>query len=360
GGLSFMTLFTFFAVLSGRKISLKERETMQTTVSAHKLGGIGDFTIFILKHVAIVEAIGAVLLMPVFIPMFGLRGIWMSFFHSISAFCNAGFDLMGTAAAPYQSLTSLSGNLYFNVVIMLLIIVGGIGFLTWDDILTHKTKFQFYKMQSKVILTTSAILIVIPAFLFFNLEYANLPFVERLSCSLFQSVTTRTAGFNTTDYNMLSGAGRAMMIPLMLVGGSPGSTAGGLKTTTLAVLVLNAIATMKQKEDAEVFGRRIEKGTASNASALLMIYVTLFVGAAMIISRLEGVPMDACLFETASAVGTVGLSLGLTPTLGGVSRVIIMLLMFIGRLGGLTLIYAVSRGVPKKLSKLPVDKITVG
>lgn len=360
GGLGVITVAAAFALLSGRKISLMQRSTMQEAISAPKVGGIVRLTGFVLKATFLFELIGALLLMPIFIRDYGAKGIWMSFFHSISAFCNAGFDIMGTEGAPYVSLTQYVGEPLINVTVMLLIVIGGIGFLTWEDVYTNKHHFKRYRMQSKVIILTTALLIVIPAVFFFFSEFSNMPIKERIFSSLFQSVTPRTAGFNTADLTAMTGVGQAVVITLMLIGGSPGSTAGGMKTTTFAVLLTNAFAAFRRKEDPELFGRRIEIGAVKNASTVLMMYITFFFGGAAIISIAEGLPFGACLYETASAIGTVGLSLGITPELGILSQCVLMSLMFLGRVGGLTLIYAAISGTQKNLSKLPKERITVG
>ena len=360
GGLGVITVGAALALLAGRKISLMQRNTMQEAVSAPKIGGIVRLTGFILKGTFAVELLGALAMMPVFCRDFGVRGVWMAVFHSISAFCNAGFDVMGTTAAPFASMTAYQADPLINCTLMLLIIFGGLGFLTWDDFREHKLRFRRYRMQSKVILATSGILIFLPALYLFLWEYPGLPLGERVLTSLFQAVTPRTAGFNTADLSKLSGVGQLLFLPLMLIGGSPGSTAGGMKTTTAAVLLLNVFAVFKRREDAQCFGRRIDGGAVRQAATILVFYLTLFFGGAVIISLVEGLPIDVCLFEAASAVGTVGLSLGLTPSLGLVSHMVLILLMFLGRVGGLTFIYAAISGSRNTLSKLPQEKITVG
>ena len=360
GGLGVITVAASFAMLSGRKISLMQRSTMQEAIAAPKVGGIVRLTFFVLKVTFLFELLGALVMMPTFIGDFGAKGIWMSFFHSISAFCNAGFDIMGTEDAKFASITSYLGSPVINVTVMLLIVIGGIGFLTWEDVCTNKLHFKRYRMQSKVILVTSALLILFPAVFFFFVDFADMPMKERVLSSLFQSVTPRTAGFNTADLTAMTGAGQAIIIVLMLIGGSPGSTAGGMKTTTIAVLFANLLASFRRKEDAQLFGRRIDGEAVRNAATILMMYIMLFFSGAVIISVVEGLPIGTCLFETASAVGTVGLTLGITPSLGGVSQIVLMILMFLGRVGGLTLIYAALSGSGKKLSKLPQERITVG
>ena len=360
GGLGVITIAVSFALLSGRKISLMQRSVMQEAISAPKVGGIVRLTGFVLKGTFLVEFTAAFIMMPVFVKDFGAKGIWMAIFHSISAFCNAGFDLMGTENVKYASLTSYISHPLINITIMLLIIIGGIGFLTWEDILKNKYRIKNYRMQTKVILTTSLLLILFPAFFFFFRDFADMPMQERIFSSLFQAVTPRTAGFNTADLTMMTEDGLGIVIALMLVGGSPGSTAGGMKTTTLAVLIANTLACFRRKEDAQMFGRRIENSTVKNAATIFMMYIVFFFGGAIVISAVEDLSFSTCLFETASAIGTVGLTLGITPGLGVISQIILMILMFLGRVGSLTLIYAALSDSGKKISKLPQEKMTVG
>lgn len=360
GGLGVVTIAASFSMLAGRRISLMQRSTMQDAISAPKVGGIVKLTKFIITGTFIIEAVGAVSMMPVFCKNFGAKGIWMSVFHSISAFCNAGFDILGTEGNQFCSLTSYTSNPVINITVMLLIVIGGIGFLTWDDIYNNKFKIKKYRMQSKIILVTSLILILLPAIYFFFFDYSDYSIGNRLLASLFQSVTTRTAGFNTTDLTKLTRPSQAIMIFLMLVGGSPGSTAGGLKTTTIAVLILNAFACFRRKEDVCAFGRRIDNSVIKNAATIVMMYIALFFIGGVSICTIEKLPLVASLFETASAIGTVGLTLGLTPKLSLASQIILIVLMYIGRVGGLTLIYATLSGKKQINAKMPLDKITVG
>ena len=360
GGMGIVTFAVAFASFSGKRVSLKQRSTMQEAISAHRIGDVVRLTGFILKLTAIFELGGAVIMAPSFCREFGAaKGIWYSVFHSVSAFCNAGFDLMG-AKEPFSSLTYFRADPLVNIAVMALITIGGIGFLTWDDIRTNKFHFRRYSMQSKVIFTTSALLVMFPAVYFFFGELSELPFGERIAESLFQSVTTRTAGFNTANLNAFSEVGIAVMIIPMLVGGSPGSTAGGMKTTTLAVLVSTAVSVFRRKEHTHFFGRRTDEDTVRSASTILTMYLTLFVGGGLIISRVEQLPLLTCLFETASAVGTVGLTLGITPTLGHLSRAILILLMYLGRVGGLTLIFAALSGTQGNTARFPQEKLTIG
>ena len=284
----------------------------------------------------------------------------MAIFHSVSAFCNAGFDIMGTKSGDFSSLTNFSAQPIISITVMLLIVIGGIGFLVWEDVCKHKWSVKKYRTQSKVVLLVTGLLIFIPSVYFFFFEFTTLPIGERILVSLFQAITPRTAGFNTANITAISGTGLLLMIILMLIGGSPGSTAGGMKTTTVAVLFSSAISVFKKKDNAELMKRRIDDDTVKNAITIFLMYVTLFVLGGMIISSIEGLPIMTCLFETASAIGTVGLTLGITPSLGIISKIILMILMFFGRVGGLTLIYATLGGNKKQVSKLPIDNITVG
>ncbi len=359
GGMGVITVAASFAMISGRKISLMQRSTMQEAIAAPKVGGIVRLTGFIIRTSLAIELLGAAVMAPVFCRDFGLKGLWMALFHSISAFCNAGFDLMGSRGA-FSSLTSYGTQPVINLTVMLLIVVGGIGFLTWDDIQANRWRLRKYRMQSKVILSTTAVLLVLPAVYFYFWEFDTLPTGQRLWTSLFQSVTPRTAGFNTADLTAMSEPGQCIMLLLMLIGGSPGSTAGGMKTTTLAVLLATAVSTFRRRENTHFFGRRIDDGVVKNAATILLMYLVLFLSGGLLISIWEGLPLLACLFETASAVGTVGLSLGITPGLGAASRAVLILLMFCGRVGGLTLIFAALSGARRNVSKLPQEKITVG
>lgn len=365
GGLGVITVAVFITKLSGRKIGLMQRSTMQEAIAAPQMGGIVRTTGFILKTVAVIEVLGAVALMPVMIPEFGIgKGLWYSLFHSISSFCNAGFDLMGVKE-PYSSLTSYTGNGLVNVVVMLLIVVGGIGFLTWDDVKRNRLHLRRYRMQSKVVLSVTCALILLPAVYFFLKEY-NLPvwegmtLGEKVFASLFQSVTTRTAGYNTVDLTLLTEPGQMIMIILMLIGGSPGSTAGGMKVTTFAVLFATAIAVFKRRPNAHIWGRRIPNDTAHYAATVLVMYISLFLVGGIFIGCAENIPILPALFEAASAIGTVGITLGITPELCAASKLVLIVLMFLGRVGGMTIVYAALSTKHPYVSEFPQEKIMVG
>lgn len=365
GGLGVITIAVFITRLSGRKIGLMQRSTMQEAIAAPQMGGIVRMTSFILKMVVIIELLGAVALLPVMIMEFGVgKGIWYAIFHSISSFCNAGFDLMGVKE-QYSSLTSYTGNVLVNVVVMLLIVVGGIGFLTWDDIKRNGLHLRRYRMQSKVVLSVTCVLLLLPAVYFYFSEFGmsvweGMGTGERILASLFQSVTTRTAGYNTVDLTQLTESGQMIMVILMLIGGSPGSTAGGMKVTTFAVLFATAIAVFKRRPNAHIFGRRIPGDTAHYAATVLILYLSLFLAGGIFISSVEHMPVLPALFEAASAIGTVGVTLGITPNLCTASKIVLIILMFLGRVGGMTIVYAALSRKHSYVSEFPQEKIMVG
>ena len=333
---------------------------MKDAISAPKVGGIVRLTRFILKGTFLIEAAGALLLLPVFLVDFGKKGIWMSIFHSISAFCNAGFDLMGTSA-PFSSLTGYVGDPLVWGPIALLILAGGLGFLTWQDLREHRLHFRAYRLQSKLILVSTAGLLLL-SFLFFQFrlpQWAELSGWERLNAAAFQAVTPRTAGFNSVDLTLLSEPGKLVTILLMLVGGSPGSTAGGFKVTTLAVLLLSARAVFFRCGSPSCFGRRFQDEALRSASAIFLMYLVFFLLGGTLICCIDGVPLLDALFESASAIGTVGLSICGTPGLSLPSHLILTFLMYVGRVGGLTMIYAVTSGSPVS-SQYPQERVTVG
>lgn len=364
GGIGFMTLAISALTLTKHKIGLRSRYTLQESVNASQVGGIVRMTRFILIGTAFFEISGAVLLAFRFCPQYGfLKGIYFSIFHAVSAFCNAGFDLMGGNGA-FSSLTAYASDPLVNFVIMLLIIVGGIGFFVWSDIKTAKFRFRRYKLHTKVVLVTTAALIIVP-FLFMllaeraNPDYTDAPLTYTLSC-LFQTVTTRTAGFNTVNLTALSDATILCMIFLMLIGGSPSSTAGGLKTTTLAMLVTSLFSVFKKRKNISCFGRRISDDALLQIISITALYFLLFFGCSMLICALDDISAKEALFETASAIGTVGLSLGITASLSTASHLLLMMLMFFGRVGGLTLLLAFHDQQSATPSKYPVEKITIG
>ncbi len=360
GGLGVVTVALCFVRLSGRKISLFQRSAMQDSISAPQVGGIVRMTSLILRGTLFTEGTGMLLLLPSFCRRFGAKGIWYALFHSISAFCNAGFDLLGTAADPFPSVTAFRTDPLVCITLALLILIGGIGFLTWEDIATHRHRIGRYRLQSKIILTVSAVLIAFPTLFFFFFEFTDGTVGQRLLDAFFQTVTPRTAGFNTVDLAAMQGASRAIMVVLMLIGGASGSTAGGMKMNTVGVLFANVGAIFRRRNEVEAFGRRIDPATVRQAAVIVTMYLTLFIGGGVAISAIEGLPIGSCLYESASAVATVGLTLGITPSLGVASQLILTVQMYLGRVGGLTLIYAALANPDTTPSRLPQEKVSVG
>lgn len=365
GGMGVITVSVTLGLISRRRVSLSQRNTMLESVSAPNPGTVIKFTKFIVATTAITEILGALVMFPVFYDDYGfLKGLWYSVFHSVSAFCNAGFDLMG-AKGEFSSLTSLYSNPVINLVITFLIVFGGIGFVTWDDMRTNGIHLKKYKLQSKIALATTAILIAVPFLYFYCFEFSRdywntMSAGDKVLASLFQTITPRTAGFNTVNLDAMSEVSKMLMVMLMLIGGSPGSTAGGMKTTTVAVLFASSISVFKRRNDAESFKRRIPINSVRYAAAVLSMYLMLFLGGSLIIAQTENLPLLDCFYEAASAIGTVGLTLGITPSLHASSRFILMMLMFFGRVGGLTLMYATLSNSMKKYSKYPQEKVAVG
>ena len=365
GGVGFMTLAITAMAVVGKKIGLQSRMLMQNSISAPQLGGIVRITRFILLGTLLVEGIGAVLLAFYFVPRLGPgEGLWYSVFHSISAFCNAGFDLFGKFS-PGSSLTSVAGNWYVNLVIIVLIVVGGLGFLVWKDLLDHRFSFSKLRLHSKIVLVTTAVLICGGAACLFWLETGNPAFEsmsggQKLLSSLFQSVTCRTAGFNSVNLSTLTQASQFVMIILMLIGGSTGSTAGGIKTTTAAVQLLSIRTIFRGRRSVEAYHRSIEDAVVRTASCITCLYLLLSVGVGLVISHLEAIPLLTSLFESVSAVATVGLTLGITSQLGMISKLLLALLMIFGRAGSLTILLAFTSDKKKAAARYPVEKVTVG
>ena len=361
GGMGVVTVAVSIAVFSGRKIGLMQRGLMQESIAAPDLGGVVRLTRFILQITLCAELAGAALL---YFPMaqkvgYG-RGLWYALFHSVSAFCNAGFDLMGGG-----SLSAFAASPLVNLTVCALILFGGLGFLTWEDVRVHGWQLRRYRMQSKVILAASLLLLVLPFAYFYGYEFRRSCWGirsegERLLLSLFQTVTPRTAGFNTADLALLSDSGRAVTILLMLCGGAPGSTAGGMKLTTMAVLFASAEAVFRRDAECRLFDRRVPQETVRSGAAVALLYLSLLMAGGILMSCTEGIPLSLCLFECASAICTVGLSVGLTASLGAVSRTILILLMFLGRVGALTLVFATLNPTRNDAARYPKENITVG
>lgn len=367
GGMGFLTMAVMIFVVTGRRIGLRQRFTMQESIGAPALGGIVRLTRFIFKGVLLFESLGAIALAFRFVPLLGVaRGLYYAVFHSISAFCNAGFDLMAGVAGE-GSLTYFVGDPVVNLTIMLLIIIGGLGFFVWEDLYLHRGRFGRCRLHTKLVLVISALLLVIPPIMIFVFdrnvqEFSGLSAPERLLAAFFQSTSARTAGFNTVDLMAMSNPSKMLMMMLMLIGGSSGSTAGGMKTTTLAPLFLCIRSSVRRENELRIFGRRLDDGSLRNAVTIFFTYFCLFMGGALLLTQFDGVSVLSAMYETASAVATVGLTLGITPDLSVASQFVLIFLMYFGRVGCLTMVYAFTEThhASAGLSRLPLEKIAVG
>ena len=363
GGLGFITIGVLFSLILRRKIGLKTRGLMQESVNTIKIGGIIRLARKIIRGTLFVEGAGAILLSIRFSFDFGVpKGIYYGIFHSISAFCNAGFDLMGVNG-EFNSLCDYAGDPWVNIVIMSLIVIGGIGFVVWDDISINKFKFRKYSFHTKIVLVTTLFLIVSSSTLFYIVEYDNtmegMNVGERILASMFSAITARTAGFNTIDTGSLKGASLLLTCILMFIGGSPGSTAGGIKTTTFFVLMVNLFANMRGGKSG-IFRRRFEDGAVKKASMVFILNLVLCMMAMFVILAITNLAFSDIMFEVFSAMGTAGMSTGVTRDLNEGARCIIMLLMFCGRVGSLS--FALSFLQKKKVPPVcyPQEKISIG
>ncbi len=367
GGLGFMTMASLASFAMRRKFTLRERMVMSAGLSLSDNAGAVRITRRVLRGTFLFEGIGAALLSIRFVPRFGfLRGIKMGAFHSVSAFCNAGFDLMGTPEQPFASIMEFVDDPLVSLTIMALIVIGGVGFFVWSD-LWDKRGFRRLRLHTKLALVTSGILLLAGFGFTLLFEWKNpdtlggLSLEGKLLAAGFQSVTLRTAGFNTIDQAALTGPSQALGCILMLVGGSPGSTAGGIKTSTFAVLFLCALSTLRGKTTMSAFGRAISPRTIMNAVTMLFVGLGLSISGACAISYWEGLPFHRCLFETVSAFATVGVTMGITPLLHDASHILLVVLMYFGRVGVLTLGLAVfmrSHEPPKM--QYPEGQVMVG
>lgn len=365
GGLGFMTVGVYISVLLKKKIGLQERESIHESVNTLETAGVVRLVKKIVQGTFMIEGIGAMLLATRFIPRFGVkRGIYYSVFHSISAFCNAGFDLMGIEG-EYSSLVAFEDDIVVNLVVMSLILIGGLGFIVWDDIQRNKWHFKKYLLHSKIVIISTVIITLVTTILFFTFEYNNtlrdMTLQGKILGAAFSSVTPRTAGFNTVDTAALSEAGKLLSMVLMFIGGSPGSTAGGAKTTTIVVLVCYAIAMIRSHEDINLFGRRLTADVVKKANAVVMINLVLSLIVAMMIMAMQ--PMLAgtdVMFEVLSAINTVGMTTGITRELNVVARMLIIILMYCGRLGSLSFALVFAQKNTMDSIRQPQEKIIVG
>ena len=364
GGIGFMTVITMATLFMRHKIGLQNRMLIMESAGTITLSGIGELVKRIVFGTAIFELSGAVLLATQFIPAFGwIKGLYVSVFHSVSAFCNAGFDLMGELEAG-SSMILFNGNAVVMITLSALILIGGLGFFVWDDILVCRGRFKEYQTHTKLVLSCSAVLVAVPFVLFFIFEYSHafegMDIFDKLINSLFQAVTPRTAGFSGVDMSTLSEPGGILTIVLMFIGGNPGSTAGGVKTTTIAIILISTISYLRQDDDVNVFKKRIEENMVRRASAIAFIYFSMILVSSLVISFIEPLGIREVLFEVVSAVATVGLSMNVTPTLSVASKLILIFLMYAGRLGALTFIMMLSKRSKQAILKRPVGKIMIG
>lgn len=364
GGLGFVTIGVYLAVILKKKIGLAQREAVKESVSSIHSSGTVRMTKQIIKGTLLIEGTAALLFSFRFIPLLGWReGIYYSIFHAISGFCNAGFDLMGRWEA-YSSLCLFQSDVLINGGVMALIVIGGLGFFVWEDILCHKWQFRKYALHTKMVVTITGLLIVGGACLFYLLEQntvlLGLSEGEKILASLFAAVTPRTAGFNTVDIAAMSPAGKLLTAVLMFIGGSPGSTAGGVKTTTVAVMFLSALAMIRSSHGTNIFGRRLEEEAVRKAATVCFINLFLALTAILLLLAIQPLDFMDVLLEVFSAIGTVGMSTGVTRQLNTLSKVIIIILMYCGRLGSLSfiLVFAQKKKVPPILN--PKEKILVG
>lgn len=369
GGLGFMSFTTLIFLLLGKKITLKERMIMQEAMNSFSLQGLVKMVKYVITFTLIVELGGAVVLSFQFIPQFGpVKGVLYSLFHSISAFCNAGFDLMG----QFSSLTGYSSNTLILTTISTIIVIGGLGFFVWTDIINYIKKKRMNKhvklsLHSKIVLTTTAILIVGGTLLMFLFEMnntnsiADMSIKDKILNSTFAAITPRTAGFNAISTDTMTSAGKFLTTILMFIGGSPGSTAGGLKTVTLAVIIITIITFIRGKEEVELFEKRINKVTVHRSLVIGTICLGLVLLVVMLLAITEpNAPFDMIVYEATSAFATVGLSMGLTPQLSVAGKIIIAITMYFGRVGPLTIALALGSKKLKAPIKYPEDKILVG
>lgn len=364
GGLGFISVGICLSIILRRKIGLKARGLMQESVNTLQIGGVVKLAKKIMVGTVVFEGAGAVILACRFIPQFGLaKGIWYGIFHSVSAFCNAGFDLLGHTG-EYNSLCGYTGDWLVIGTISFLIITGGIGFIVWDDLSKKKFHFRHYMLHTKIVLVTTGLLLGISTLLFYVMERNNILVgmdgSETFLACFFSAVTPRTAGFNSVDTAALTDGSKFLSAILMFIGGSPGSTAGGIKTSTLAVLLLYVVSNIRQTYGVEIFGRRLEDGSIRQSACILTINLSLMLCATIAIMAAQNLPMSDIFFETCSAIGTSGMSTGVTRSLNSFSRIIIILLMYCGRIGSLSFALAFTRSCRKPHVQLPPEQITIG
>lgn len=364
GGLGFMTFISLTGIIAKKRFSLHERKIMMQSTGSLELSGLTKLVRRIAIGTFIVEGIGALILaIKLWTSNYSFaKGLWYGIFHSVSAFCNAGFDIFGTS-----SLEAFNGDYVVLITLALLVIIGGIGFIVWEDIASNGFHFKKYKLHSKLVLLTTFVLLAGGTVIFFftekNHAFSELSTGEKWLNAFFQSTTLRTAGFASVNQASLSNSGFVSSVVLMLIGGSPGSTAGGIKTITVTVLVLNALCFSKNQSSLVTFKKRIHDDLVKQASAIASIYLTLAVTVTCIICAIESnaqIPLRSIAFEVASAVATVGLTEGITPLLSVASKALLCFTMYFGRLGGLTLLLAIAEKKTGCTLEKPCEKILIG
>lgn len=370
GGLGVITIMSGLMISLHRKIGLKDRMLIQDAFNLNSLSGIVKFIKKVLLGTLIVEATGAVLYMTVFVPQYGPKGIWISVFNSVSAFCNAGIDIISE-----NSLCDYALNPMVNFVTSILIILGGIGYIVWWDVLRVLKNirqkglkcFSNLTLHSKIVIATTVVLLAVGTVAFYVFEYANpltmqgLSFSDRLKVSFFQSVTTRTAGFATIPQQNLTNASAVVSLLLMFIGGSPVGTAGGVKTSTITVLFLSAMATIKGEDDVNLFHRTIKKQAINKAVAVVSISFMTLLTSTILLSALTNADILDVIYETVSATATVGLTRNFTPSLNMFGKLVIIATMYLGRIGPISLVIAFNTKQQKKnIIKNPVEEISVG
>lgn len=364
GGLGFVTIGVTILLLMGRRIGLADRGLLKDSVNTLELGGIVRLAKLIMKGTLWIEGIGAVLFSLRFVPEFGLlEGIYYGIFHSVSAFCNAGFDLMGRFEA-YSSLVRYENDWLINLTAVGLILSGGLGFVVWRDLEKNRFHIRKYTLHTKMVLTALVVLVAVPTGLFWLLErnnvLAGLDGSGQFLGALFAAVTPRTAGFNTTDVGAMTDAGKLLTLILMLIGGNPGSTAGGVKTTTVMVLLCYIISMIQRRDGVNIYGRRLEDGMIEKAAVVFTLTLSMAVTAAFLICALDGLPLTDVLLETFSAVDTVGMTTGITRQTSTGSRIILILLMYCGRIGSLSFALAFTDKKQKSGLRQPMERINIG
>lgn len=361
GGLGIMTMTTLMALILGKRITLSSRLVIKEQLSTNNMKGLVKLIKYVLVSTFIIELVGAILLSFTFVPEFGAKGIWYSIFHSISSFCNAGFDILGA-----ESLSPYKTNAMVILPVVLLIILGGLGFNVYMNITAYKFNFKKYSLHSKIVLIGTAFLLISVASLIFFIEYDNASTLKNLSlkdkilASFFQSTTLRTAGYFSIDQASLKDSSVIIGIIAMFIGGAPASTAGGLKITTIALLIITVINEIKGNENIVVFKKSIRFEAVKKAVTAFMIFTFWFLFVSIIIIIIE--PFDALdiFYEVISAAATVGITRGITPELTTVSKILLILTMYLGRVGMVTLLFAFSNNKKKKQYKESYGNIILG